>query len=748
MTQKIQLRRDTAANWTSANPILAQGEVGYEIDTSKDKVGDGVTAWNLRPYTGVATAGWTQSGAGAVSRTVDSKLKDLVSVKDFGAVGDGTADDYLAITAAITASANKTLIFPGGTYSVSQTIVFDQSDMIVRGEGKVIITMPSNVHRDWSVANVGRSTPGVANAFAPVENVLIENITFDFNNNRRAVVTGLTPTANNGYLQNACTIANAKYTTVRNCRFLNGFRHCLDVTTPFKKNTDSLSNYDQLLQMPVLPNIGGIEVFGAQYITIDNCYFKGGGDDNLTTHYCSDVNIINCWSESPYGGFAIGGSNHNGFEIDDGSRNINISNCVAFKCMSGVEIKGHDYAPAAYNVTINGLRIINCSSSIEIHHTNWEGPLATNPNNAYTVLLGGSPGSIILAPGTPQQVACVDGISPMARNITVSDVMIVAPSTFSYHTRDSNNTFTPATLDPERCFEVGGYDGVLVSNLIFNDGRNDTALSDVDGYIQPVTFTGDLGLTHLHNGCRNVNFSNIHVTGFGGSSPLCARVFEITSGCFDAINCSNLTVVDGPNQIVEATGANSPYYGRFSGVVARSSITRTGPALDSSNVNLRFEQPDITGYTTPIDVGQLTLEKSASTPGTGRGIGSFHVNTTTGVVKTKTTGRTNATWQSLGALAWARYTGNLDIVRKSNNISSIVKNSTGNYTVTLSSDLVFADSNDFCVVVTSSEVLTQVTGPSISGSGQASVVVTTKNIAEVAADSGFINIVVYGETSN
>lgn len=46
----IQLRRDTAANWTSANPTLAQGEVGFEYDTAKIKIGDGITAWNLLSY--------------------------------------------------------------------------------------------------------------------------------------------------------------------------------------------------------------------------------------------------------------------------------------------------------------------------------------------------------------------------------------------------------------------------------------------------------------------------------------------------------------------------------------------------------------------------------------------------------------------------------------------------------------------------------------------------------------------------
>lgn len=46
----IQLRRDSAANWLFINPILAEGEVGLELDTGKRKTGDGLTAWSLLPY--------------------------------------------------------------------------------------------------------------------------------------------------------------------------------------------------------------------------------------------------------------------------------------------------------------------------------------------------------------------------------------------------------------------------------------------------------------------------------------------------------------------------------------------------------------------------------------------------------------------------------------------------------------------------------------------------------------------------
>jgi hypothetical protein len=49
--KQIQIRRDTAANWTSTNPILAAGEIGYETDTKKLKIGDGSTAWTSLGYT-------------------------------------------------------------------------------------------------------------------------------------------------------------------------------------------------------------------------------------------------------------------------------------------------------------------------------------------------------------------------------------------------------------------------------------------------------------------------------------------------------------------------------------------------------------------------------------------------------------------------------------------------------------------------------------------------------------------------
>ncbi|MGC0237263.1 GDSL-type esterase/lipase family protein [Arthrobacter sp. SD76] len=72
MAQRIQLRRGTAAEWTAANPVLANGEPGVETDTGKQKFGNGVAAWTVLPY---ASAG-PQGPAGVAD---DASVADLVT---------------------------------------------------------------------------------------------------------------------------------------------------------------------------------------------------------------------------------------------------------------------------------------------------------------------------------------------------------------------------------------------------------------------------------------------------------------------------------------------------------------------------------------------------------------------------------------------------------------------------------------------------------------------------------------------
>lgn len=78
---------------------------------------------DLAASSGSSLVGFVQSGTGAVTRTAQSKMRDAVSVKDFGAVGDGVADDTVAIQAALdSVGVGGTVNIPAGTYKTTAAL--------------------------------------------------------------------------------------------------------------------------------------------------------------------------------------------------------------------------------------------------------------------------------------------------------------------------------------------------------------------------------------------------------------------------------------------------------------------------------------------------------------------------------------------------------------------------------------------------------------------------------------------------
>jgi hypothetical protein len=73
---QIQTRRGTAASWTSTNPTLAAGEIGFESDTGKFKIGNGSTAWASLAYAtnGAAVSPLTTKGDLYTYSTADARL--------------------------------------------------------------------------------------------------------------------------------------------------------------------------------------------------------------------------------------------------------------------------------------------------------------------------------------------------------------------------------------------------------------------------------------------------------------------------------------------------------------------------------------------------------------------------------------------------------------------------------------------------------------------------------------------------
>lgn len=77
---------------------------------------------------------FTAAGSGATLRNLVDKVREYVSVKDFGAVGDGVADDTAAIQAAIDATTGI-LWFPTGTYRINTRLLITHSDISLVGDG-------------------------------------------------------------------------------------------------------------------------------------------------------------------------------------------------------------------------------------------------------------------------------------------------------------------------------------------------------------------------------------------------------------------------------------------------------------------------------------------------------------------------------------------------------------------------------------------------------------------------------------
>jgi fructose-specific component phosphotransferase system IIB-like protein len=105
MPTKIQLRRSTASEWTSANPTLASGEVGFETDTKKFKIGDGSSVWSSLAYSSVTSSAVNDAVAAHADRT-DNPHSVTKAQVGLGSV-DNTSDLSKPISTAVQAALDE-----------------------------------------------------------------------------------------------------------------------------------------------------------------------------------------------------------------------------------------------------------------------------------------------------------------------------------------------------------------------------------------------------------------------------------------------------------------------------------------------------------------------------------------------------------------------------------------------------------------------------------------------------------------
>ena len=135
MPVQIQLRRDTASNWTSANPTLAAGELGLETDTSKFKIGNGSTAWASLAYSSLPST--------AISaETIDAKGDLLV----------GTAADTVGRLAAGT---NEHRLVADSAQTGGLKYVADTTNYAVAAKGDLLVGTAADTVTNLTVGTDG-----------------------------------------------------------------------------------------------------------------------------------------------------------------------------------------------------------------------------------------------------------------------------------------------------------------------------------------------------------------------------------------------------------------------------------------------------------------------------------------------------------------------------------------------------------------------------------------------------------------
>jgi len=131
MAIRIQIRRDTAANWTSANPVLRAGEFGVETDTLKFKIGNGTSTWTqITNYANVTSTGLSNSLSDYIlSSALDTpngpaKLNssgDLIIPENSIILWNDADYNYTTTVSATQPTANRTITLPDATGTVALT---------------------------------------------------------------------------------------------------------------------------------------------------------------------------------------------------------------------------------------------------------------------------------------------------------------------------------------------------------------------------------------------------------------------------------------------------------------------------------------------------------------------------------------------------------------------------------------------------------------------------------------------------
>lgn len=558
----IQFRRGTASQWTTTNPTLAQGEVGFETDTGKFKIGRNATAWNSLPYAG----GSAIAAGSGMCVAFDSATNSYTLSSEIASSGSGISVSSLSCGTG-----------SGNSYSISlnnrlqEVSKLTSSGIVVSTNSSGVVTRSLSSGNNISITNADGLGGNPIIALSPS----LTGISSIYGTDNNSVISGFQINSSTGTFDTV----NATSFVAKNITIDNGGD--LNYSGVFKMGT---------LFMQASRNVGMTSVNANAYISA-----------------LSGTTFIDA------SGIDITAKNGNGIPgtINISGATINVSGQTNFNTLPlvngiGVSLSGHQHSYSDITNLCSGIAecvntAIVADSGVQTVYNSGLGPggtlyirlsgeaLALNNLNTTGFVSRSGAGSYVtrtISGGSNIAVVNGDGLSgnptiSLSGNVSGLTSLTVDNLQLDGNTISSTNSNGDIVLAPNGTGDVfvdadtlrvgdAGSDATITSNgagnltLNTNNGTNSSYITIYDDT------NGDITLNT--NGTGEVNINKVDIDG-GSIDGTTIGATSAASGTFTSVSVDNLKL---DNDII--------YYNN----VARIDLTSSETVINNPGNNTNF----------------------------------------------------------------------------------------------------------------------------------------------------------------
>lgn len=268
-----------------------------------------------------------------------------VTKAPYNAKFDGVTNDTAAIQAALNVGGFVKL--PAGTAIIDGDLIIG-SYTHVTGVGEGLTKVKIKNGAGWDPRGFVFKAGSTRSS--------LRHLTVDGNQPNRVMTGG-----SGGIYGTNISVVNSTYIYIEHVASIKAAQHCFDVTTPY---------YGGAGDGAIIPD-------PSEYVWITDCFADQHGDDGFSTHGSGKIWFTRCTSLGTWKKDLVSYNNANGFEIDDYSYDVTLTDCHAEENAHGFEVKAHGNMSAATNVRLIGCTAyrneINYSLRHIGHHVTWTG---------------------------------------------------------------------------------------------------------------------------------------------------------------------------------------------------------------------------------------------------------------------------------------------------------------------------------------------------------------------------------------